>query len=111
MSGYTSKPGYYKEKIIEMLDKQINKGQRKYGLYLEENDLTFDERLDHLSEELIDGLQYIQHLKMIKEKMVEDLWFIIGGLMRLKKEENDEETEELIDEIIKRAKRIKNHFQ
>ena len=33
--------GYYKELIVERIDKQINKGLNKYGMTLEDNtDLT-----------------------------------------------------------------------
>lgn len=107
---YTAKPGDYKEQIMKLLDKQINKGKNKYGFYLEENDLKLDERLDHLSEELIDGLQYIQHLKTIKEKMEEDLWYIIGGLMELYHKEENVDKKELISEMIKKARQITNHI-
>lgn len=110
MMSYTAKPGYYKEQINKILDEQINKGKSKYGFYLEENDLKFDERLKHLSEELIDGLQYIEHLKTFKERMMEDLWFIIDGLVKLKQKESNEHTKEFIEEMIARAKQIKNHI-
>ena len=53
----------YKEQIIAKMDQQIEKGKQKYGQKLEENDLSRDEKLEHLEEELIDALFYIQHLK------------------------------------------------
>lgn len=57
----------YRDAVINRLDKQINKGKAKYGMTLEDNtELTMNERCDHLAEELIDGLQYIEHLKTLE---------------------------------------------
>ena len=57
----------YRDAVIARLDNQINKGKNKYGMILEDNvELTMSERCDHLGEELIDGLQYIEHLKTLE---------------------------------------------
>ena len=53
----------YKEQIISKMDQQIAKGKQKYGQKLEDNDLSRNEKLEHLEEELIDALFYIQDLK------------------------------------------------
>ena len=53
----------YWASVCEMADKQRAKGMRTYGKGLEDNPLSFVERLDYLAEELIDGLMYIQHIK------------------------------------------------
>ena len=58
----------YWDKITELFVKQKEKGQNKYGFSLEENPAEIDERLNHLEEELIDGLMYIE---WIKEKLAE----------------------------------------
>ena len=53
----------YRQNIIDKIDKQIEKGVNKYGQKLEDNNLTRDEKLTHLQEELIDALFYIEHLR------------------------------------------------
>ena len=53
----------YKEQIVSKMEQQQQKGLEKYGQHLEENDLTIEQKLNHLEEELIDALFYIQHLK------------------------------------------------
>lgn len=47
----------YIKNIILLLNKQANKGIDKYGVTLEDNTtLSTDQRIEHLQEELIDGL-------------------------------------------------------
>jgi hypothetical protein len=54
----------YISSILERFERQKRKGLLKYGTQLEENtDLTAEERLEHLAEELTDALMYIEHLK------------------------------------------------
>lgn len=68
----------YRDAVIARLDKQINKGKNKYGMTLEDNtQLKMTERHDHLAEELIDGLQYIEHLKTLEA----DRRVIMGDLL------------------------------
>ena len=58
----TEYPGAYDKRIVERLKRQREKGMKKYSITLEENDLRLEERLNHLAEELVDGLQYIEHI-------------------------------------------------
>jgi len=54
----------YLDRINERFYRQAEKGLKKYGIPLEDNqELGFEERIEHLAEELTDGLQYIEHLK------------------------------------------------
>lgn len=54
---------HYRRNIIEMMDSQTLKGMKEYGQPLEENkNLSMEQRMVYLSEELVDGLVYIQHL-------------------------------------------------
>lgn len=54
----------YGKNIIRLLRNQNAKGLKKYGVTLEENNtLSTIQRIEHLQEELIDGLQYCEHLK------------------------------------------------
>lgn len=61
--GKKEKP-LYRQRIEELLDKQQEKGIKKYGVTLDRNDtLTSQQRVEHLEEELIDGLMYCEHWK------------------------------------------------
>lgn len=54
----------YRDALVELIDKQQAKGLAKYGQTLEENTtLTTDQRIEHAQEELVDALQYLEHLK------------------------------------------------
>lgn len=58
----------YWENICKLNAKQEIKGKSKYGVPLEENTtLTRKQRIEHLEEELIDGLKYCEHLKAIDD--------------------------------------------
>lgn len=55
----------YEENIVSIMNRQKEKGFSKYGETLEENKtLSVEQRIEHLQEELIDGLQYCEHLKV-----------------------------------------------
>jgi NTP pyrophosphatase (non-canonical NTP hydrolase) len=57
-------PVSYKRNIINLLDRQRQKGMTKYGQTLEDNTtLTTSQRIEHAQEELVDALQYLEHLK------------------------------------------------
>ena len=58
----------YWEKICELAEKQRRKGINKYGKGLEYNYSDAIARINHLQEELIDGLMYCE---WIKEKLSE----------------------------------------
>lgn len=54
----------YLENIVGLMETQKQKGLKKYNVSLEENEtLCYVQRIEHLQEELIDGLQYCEHLK------------------------------------------------
>lgn len=58
----------YRESVVRMIDGQIEKGYSKYGVLLEQNKmLTTKQRIEHLQEELIDGLFYCEHIKAISD--------------------------------------------
>lgn len=92
--------GYYKELIIDRIDKQIAKGEAKYGMTLEDNaDLTFNERTDHMAEELIDALQYLEHLKVANNRNArckQDIVDAVGSLIFLSTSIGDEELRQRI---------------
>ncbi len=53
----------YLDNIIHRLEQQIAKGKEKYGQTLEQNKASNLERLEHLAQELTDGLAYIEWIK------------------------------------------------
>ena len=54
----------YQEAVEALIARQIEKGESKYGVTLDENaTLTAEQRIEHLEEELIDALMYCEHLK------------------------------------------------
>ena len=53
----------YWKQIEATFQKQRQKGLDTYGQGLEENTADIMERLNHLEEELIDGLMYVQWIK------------------------------------------------
>lgn len=56
----------YQKKIEDLMERQREKGLAKYGVTLENNTtLTLEQRVEHLEEEMIDGLMYCEHLKKI----------------------------------------------
>ena len=53
----------YWERITELAERQRAKGMSKYGFGLEMNTADIIERINHLQEELIDGLMYCEWIK------------------------------------------------
>lgn len=56
----TPKPSEITEGLVEMLRSRDAHGQKKYGTTLDRGDLSFDQWMQHLLEELLDGAGYIQ---------------------------------------------------
>ena len=54
----------YQTAVEEIIARQVEKGRGKYGVTLEDNEtLTSTQRIEHLEEELVDGLMYCEHVK------------------------------------------------
>lgn len=58
----------YWERICDMADRQRAKGMETYGQGLEMNPADILKRIEHLQEELIDGLMYCEWIKDWIEK-------------------------------------------
>lgn len=79
----------YLDRIGERFRRQAEKGLEKYGILLEDNqELGFEERTEHLAEELTDGLQYIEHLKELMDKHSQVLISAISELIILSSRSN-----------------------
>ncbi len=51
------------DKVVMMIRERAMRGEAKYGTTMERGDLSIQEWLTHLQEELLDGAVYIQKLK------------------------------------------------
>jgi len=49
--------------VVDKFEQRSDVGQKKYGVTLERDDLTFVEWLNHLQEELMDATLYVEKLK------------------------------------------------
>jgi len=60
-----------KDNIVELVknkyDKRSQLGIKKYGTTLEENDAHFDSWLNHLQEELMDAVLYLEKIKAVND--------------------------------------------
>ncbi len=50
------------EKVIAEIRRRAEKGQAKYGTTMDREDLSMREWLQHLKEELMDGMIYLQKI-------------------------------------------------
>lgn len=53
----------YWERICRLSERQREKGMKTYGQGLEANPAAIIERIEHLEEELLDGLMYCEWIK------------------------------------------------
>lgn len=84
----------YNSNIIDRLKRQNEKGLEKYGILLENNkELGINERIEHLAEELTDGLQYIEHIKKLIDSHNEELVSVISSIMMLSSKETINKSE------------------
>jgi hypothetical protein len=56
------------ESIIEKFRERSEVGIKKYGTTLDRNDLNIDEWLNHLQEEMMDAILYVQKLRHENKK-------------------------------------------
>lgn len=56
------------EKVIKKIQHRAETGEKKYGVTMEREDLSFTEWLTHLQEELLDAAIYVEKLKENAEK-------------------------------------------
>lgn len=86
---YGHNTSIYLDRISERFHRQAEKGLEKYGVLLEDNrDLGFNERIEHLAEELTDGLQYIEHLKELMNNHSQVLIDAVSELIILSSRNN-----------------------
>jgi len=76
--------GRYLDRIIDRFRSQEAKGINKYGQVLEQNHGDIQYRLEHLAQELSDGLMYVEWIKENYQQMIagEDLKQALAELER-----------------------------
>jgi hypothetical protein len=57
------------QSVIEKFQKRSVVGQQKYGTTLEENNLPFLDWVQHMQEELMDAILYLEKLKNTRPKL------------------------------------------
>ena len=62
------------DRVVQVILKRAETGERKYGVTMERGDLSLLEWLQHLQEELLDAAVYVEKLKMLhsEEKDTDD---------------------------------------
>ena len=57
------------ERVIDKIRERARVGEDKYKTTMEREDLSFDDWMTHLQEELLDACVYLEKLKDIKSKI------------------------------------------
>ena len=57
------------ERVIDKIRERAQVGEDKYKTTMEREDLSFDDWMTHLQEELLDACVYLEKLKDIKSKI------------------------------------------
>lgn len=57
------------ERVIDKIRERAKVGEDKYQTTMEREDLSFDDWMTHLQEELLDACVYLEKLKDIKSKI------------------------------------------
>ena len=60
------------QSIIEKFQQRSELGQKKYGTTLDRNDLAFLDWVNHMQEELMDAILYLEKLKRTQETSEKD---------------------------------------
>jgi hypothetical protein len=57
------------QSVIEQFQQRSEVGQKKYGTTLEENNLPFLAWVQHMQEELMDAILYLEKMKLTRPKL------------------------------------------
>ena len=76
--------GRFKERVDARFEAQERKGIEKYGQPLEDNHGSFDYRLEHLAQELTDGLMYVEWLKESGQIITSMFELLVQDLEKIK---------------------------
>ena len=60
------------ERVINKIKSRSDVGYRKYGITLKDDEQTLDTWLNHIQEELMDAVNYIEKAKMVLGDEIEE---------------------------------------
>lgn len=60
--------------VIEKIKNRSNVGFKKYGVTLQEDDQTLDTWLQHIQEELMDAVNYIEKARSVLSEEIEECY-------------------------------------
>jgi hypothetical protein len=63
------------QSIIEKFQQRSELGYKKYGTTLDRNDLAFLDWVNHMQEELMDAILYLEKLKRTQETLEKDAFY------------------------------------
>jgi hypothetical protein len=88
------------DEVCELIQARAEVGKAKYGVTMEREDLTHDEWLEHLQNELMDAVVYLQRLRTRERTIEEKLREFIAGIYRDDPVKTHiSEVEALLDEV------------
>ena len=62
------------EQVINKIKSRSDVGYKKYGVTLHEDDQTLDTWLNHLQEELMDAVNYLEKARMVLRDEIEECY-------------------------------------
>ena len=62
------------KQVINKIQSRSDVGFKKYGVTLADDDQTFDTWLQHLQEELMDAVNYIEKARMVLRDEIEECY-------------------------------------
>ena len=61
-------------RVIEKIQKRAEAGYKKYGVGLDKDEQTLDTWLNHLQEELMDAVNYIEKARAVLREEIEECY-------------------------------------
>ena len=62
------------ERVINKIKSRSDVGFKKYGVTLEDDDQTLDKWLQHLQEELMDAVNYLEKARSVLREEIEECY-------------------------------------
>ena len=66
------------KQVVEKIQSRSDVGFKKYGVTLEDDDQPLDRWLQHLQEELMDAVNYLEKARMVLREEVEECYIKDG---------------------------------
>ena len=62
------------QQVIKKIQSRSDVGFKKYGVTLEDDELPLDKWLQHIQEELMDAVNYIEKARMVLREEIEECY-------------------------------------